>query len=156
MKEICLTKGKIALVNDFDFERLNQWKWYADRIKNKVYAARKNPKKIYMHREILKVKNFQYVDHINGNGLDNRRENLRICTNSQNGQNRGKNKNNTSGFKGVCFHARTQTWIASIWVNRQRVHLGYFKGSIDAAIAYNEAAVKYHGKFAFLNEISVL
>ena len=89
----------------------------------------------------------------NGNGLDNRKANLRICSNSQNQANRGVGKNNTSGFKGVWFDNRVLRWRAAIQVLKKRIQLGKFDLKEDAARAYNKAATKYFGEFALLNRI---
>ena len=155
MKEIQLTQGKVALVDDEDYEYLNQWKWH---VSNGNYARRtiynfKLCKALFMHREIMKVSKGLLVDHINGNSLDNRKLNLRICTNSQNLRNRLKNINNTSGYKGVRLINSTKKWRAQIWLNSKYYHLGLFNNIKDAARAYNAAAIKYHGEFANLNKI---
>ena len=91
-----------------------------------------------------------HIDHRNRNGLINLKANLRLCTNAENGRNRKKNRNNTSGYKGV-FKFRDR-WLARIGVDMKSVHLGVFKDKKEAALAYNEAAIKYHGKFALINE----
>jgi hypothetical protein len=93
------------------------------------------------------------VDHINGNTLDNRKENLRICTQNQNGKNRLLNKNNVSGYKGVTYKKANKLWCAQIVVNYHKMYLGLFTTAEAAALAYNEAAKKYHGEFAKLNEV---
>lgn len=93
------------------------------------------------------------IDHINGNGLDNRRKNLRLVTKSQNMMNRGIQKNNTSGFMGVSFHKATGRWRAYIKKDKKQFYLGLFDNKKDAAIAYNEATKFYHGEYAYLNKI---
>ncbi len=93
------------------------------------------------------------VDHINGNPLDNRRENLRICENAENNRNKGLTKASTSGYKGVSLYKRSGTWRAYIVTNYKQKHLGTFDNPIDAAKAYNVAAIKFHGEFARLNDI---
>lgn len=162
MKRIALSQGKFALVDDEDYQDLSQEKWYALRDSNTFYAARgiridKKKSIEQMHRRILGLKrgDGKHTDHINGDGLDNRRNNLRIATNIQNGQNRTiRQSNNTSGFKGVCWYKKDKKWVAQIQINSQHKHLGYYKSKIDAATAYNRAAIKYFGKFAKLNRIS--
>lgn len=153
-KQIELTQGKFALVDDEDYDWLVQWNWYYD----SGYAMRsakgchgtRRPK-IRMHREIISVSRELSVDHINGNKLDNRRCNLRACTQSENKRNRGKSKNNTSGYKGVHFYSPKKPWTVSIRVNNKQIFLGNFADPVDAAKAYDRAAIKYHGEFAKLN-----
>lgn len=158
-KEIQLTQGKVAIVDDDDFEYLNQCKWCANNMKGKFYAVRAytlNSKNIfiYMHRLITNNNNPKmHTDHINGFTLDNRKINLRICTNSQNQMNTKFKINNTSGFKGVFFDKTHKKWRSMIRLNYKLKHLGYYIDPIDAARAYNDAAIKYHGEFANLNKI---
>jgi hypothetical protein len=159
MKEIKLTQGKVAIVDDDLFEYLDQWKWCACKISNRFYAIRSyrlNSKKIfiYMHRLITNNNDSKmHTDHKNNNPLDNRIENLRICTNSQNQMNTKVQINNTSGFKGVTWNKIVKKWVAQIKLNNKLINLGYYINPIDAARAYNEAALKYHGEFAHLNKI---
>jgi hypothetical protein len=154
MKEILLTQGQIAIVDDQDYEWLAKWKWCAVRRKNSYYALRHEgvrmaQKNIFMHRVITNSSDGMDVDHINGNGLDNRRSNLRICTHAENNKNRRKQKNNTTGFKGVSPSGRK--YQAQISVNNKNIHLGTFSTPEDAAYAYDEAAKKHYGKFAKTN-----
>lgn len=159
MKEIPLTQRKVALVDDVDYEWLIKWKWYAiKKTKRKTwYAARmqggsrKNRKVIYMHKEIIGRVPGLEVDHRDGDGLNNQRENLRHCTLAQNQQNKGRYSNNTSGYKGVYKIKERDSWTASIRVNRSPVYLGIFKDPVEAAKAYDEAAVQNFGEFARLN-----
>ena len=92
-----------------------------------------------------------HVDHINGNPLDNRKSNLRICTNAENQRNRGVNKNNTSGYKGVCWAKQNKKWKARIKHNGKLIHLGYYKDKEEAARAYDKKAKELHGEYAYLN-----
>ncbi len=160
MKEIPITKGLVVLVDDEDFERVNQWKWQADR-KHKwsktLYAKRtygngSKKKSISMHHFIM-GKNIQ-LDHKNGNGLDNQKHNLRPANGTQNNANRPKfTKTVTSKFKGVCLDKRYSKWRSSIRCHGKLTCLGYWKSETDAAIAYNKAAIVIFGEFAKLNEI---
>ncbi len=153
MKKIILTQGKVALVDDKDFEYLVNWTWYYSiRGYAELYERGKT---IRMHRVVLERKlghsDFEDTDHINGDSLDNQRDNLRPATHVQNSYNRGKNKNNTSGYKGVDQYAQTGKWRARIQVNGKNTCLGYFYNKIIAARAYDRAAIKYHGEFICLN-----
>lgn len=157
--EIFLTQNKIAIVDAEDYAYLNQFKWYAFKHRNTFYAVRwlfKENKQIalLMHREILKPSKNIKIDHINRNGLDNRKCNLRICNNSQNMMNREKQCNNSSGYKGVCWVQHANKWMAQIGVNKQNKYLGYYSTKEECAEVYNEAAKKYHGEFAELNRIN--
>lgn len=143
-KSIPLTQGKFALVDDEDFEYLNQWDWFF----HSGYAKRTG---LRMHNVIMCPQNGLEVDHINGDKLDNRRANLRVCTHSENMKNRKNNKDNTSGYKGVVFHSPSGKWQAQIGVNKKHYSLGLFDNKIDAAKAYDEAARKYGGAFANVN-----
>jgi len=149
MKRIPLSQNKFAIVDDGDFEYLNQWKWSLMMRGGKFHASRKDSdrKVIYLHREILKPDSKFQVDHVNGDGLDNRRSNLRVCNKSQNMANRGKQVNNTSGYKGVTFHKFSGKWMAQCG----KVYLGLFVDPIFAASFYNETAKKAYGDFAKLN-----
>ena len=104
-----------------------------------------------MHRLIAKTPDELFTDHINGDQLDNRFENLRICTKSENGMNRGAMANNTSGFKGVSWINKYKKYRAHISVSKKNIHLGYFDDPVTAAHVYDQAAKKYHGKFANVN-----
>lgn len=156
MKEIKLTQGKVALVDDEDFELLNKFKWYTQRCENNFYARRftskPNRKNISMHREIIKPPIECFIDHKDHNGLNNQKNNLRICTILENGRNSRKRNDNSSGYKGVDYNKRERKFRARIKVDKMhRINVGYFNTAIEAAIAYDSAALKYHGKFANLN-----
>lgn len=151
MKEIPLTQGRVTLVDDDDYEYLSQWKWY---FSTEGYAVRHEEGKgttILMHREIIKTPRDKQTDHINGNGLDNQKKNLRICTGAENQHNARLRKDNTSGFKGVYFYTDARKWRATISINQTRRVLGTFLNKIDAAIAYDVAAKEYFGEFAKTN-----
>jgi hypothetical protein len=148
-KSIPLSQGKFALVDDEDFEYLNQWKWHC----HHGYAERSDHgfTPVRMHREIIHTPTGWYTDHVNGNPLDNRKINLRACTASENQHNSKLNKDNTSGYKGVYFNNKQNKWYAKIRVNGKLSHLGYFNNPIDAAHAYDIAAVRLFGRFAKTN-----
>lgn len=152
MKKIKLTQNKYALVDDEDYEYLNQFKWYY----NGRYAARREPgvnnKMQLMHRVILKPGD-NLTDHINGNGIDNRKCNLRIATHSENIRNTQKQKGCTSKYKGVYWNKTDKIWRAKIFFNKKRIHLGSYDKEIDAAKAYNNKAKELYGQFARLNII---
>ena len=158
MREILLTQGRVALVDDEDFEWLSAWKWYAKENGKSWYAARldslRKPRRcIYMHHLLLDPPLSMRIDHRNHNGLDNRRQNLRICTRQQNQMNRQKQDGCSSQFKGVYWYRQTGKWRAHIKISGISQHLGYFAEEENAARAYNEAAKKLFGSFACLNEI---
>lgn len=104
-----------------------------------------------MHRLIVGAVKGEIVDHVNGNTLDNRRENLRKCSKSQNAQNSKRHRDGVSGFKGVSFHRRSKTWRARIRNDGREVCLGYFHSPVDAARAYDRAAFEMFGEFAKVN-----
>ena len=146
-----------ALVDEEDYEWLNILRGW--RITTYGYAQlSKRPFYFLMHRLIMKgagipqPSNKHEIDHINGNGLDNRKENLRWVTPSQNQHNRRKTKNNTySKYKGVSWDRQHKVWVAKISVNYKRIYLGGYKTEITTAKAYDQAAQKYFGKYAKLN-----
>lgn len=160
MKEILLTQGKVALVDDEDYEYLNQWKWHAYKCRNTYYAgrnsSRKNPPKriIQMHRIILGLTDGNIlIDHQDHNGLNNQRNNLRKATKAQNQQNSLSFRKSTSIYKGVVKHKNHGKWQAQIAKEGKHFYLGVFNTQKDAAIAYNTAAKELHGEFAALNEV---
>lgn len=154
IRYIALTQGKVAIVDFVDYERLNRWRWCAVLVKGgKWYAIRRvwinsnDNYAVLMHREILGAASDIEVDHQNGNGLDNRRSNIRIATHSQNGMNKGITSRNRSGYKGVSMHPCGK-WQARIAANKQEFHLGLFDSPELAFEAYRKKAVELHGEFA--------
>ena len=148
-KKIELTQGKFAIVDDGDFERLNQHKWSAQKGRNTYYAIRGvrengKHKRIYMHIEILGKKNGLQIDHINGNGIDNRRTNLRHVTSRQNRQNLHINK--SSKYPGVYFDNYRLKWVSGIRVNGKHKNLGRFNNEIDAFNRYRIAVMELGDK----------
>lgn len=145
MKEIKLTQGKVVLVDDEDFERLNQWKWYAENHKNTFYVKRQLPRingkqcSIYMHNVIIdkSLKGLE-TDHRDGNGLNNQKENLRHVTLRQNQQNR-KHQNSSSQYPGVHWNRASKSWMARIHINGIRKYLGVFANETEAFFAYKQA-----------------
>lgn len=156
MQEIPLTKGMIAIVDDADFHWTNQHKWYAQSSNGKWYAARRlsrredrNRKLVLLHRVLLNAAPDKDVDHRNGNTLDCRRENLRLCSESQNLHNRGLVKSrNKSGYKGVYFDKQRKKWRSRIMIDRKMIELGFFNTPEDASEAYNKTVREYMGEFA--------
>jgi hypothetical protein len=157
-KEIQLTQGKVAIVDDADYEYLNKWKWFVNKFRGKFYAVRtsranKKCSCILMHREIMNPKKGFVIDHIDGFTLNNLRDNLRICTHGENLRNQKLSVKNKSGFKGVHWHKLGKKWVSSINIDRKILYLGLFIDAKEAAKKYNDAALKYHGEFAHLNKI---
>jgi len=151
MKRIKLTKGKYAIVDDEDFEYLNQWKWniswngYATRSQHiRLGVGKYTSKGVWMHRIINNTPKNLITDHINMNKLDNRRCNLRDADKSLNGINRGKNKNNTSGCKGVSWDSWTNMWRAELMIKGNKVRMGRFSKLEDAIKVRKEAELIHH------------
>lgn len=159
MKEIRLTKGQVALVDDEDFGYLNQWKWcssYEPRISNyyafrREYVSYRKQETIKMHRLIMSTPNGMEVDHINGNTLDNRKSNLRNCSHAENIRNREVSKRNKSGYKGVSVSSSGKWWARIRIDGAPQLYLGTFTTPEDAARAYDKKALELFGEFAKLN-----
>lgn len=149
-----------VLVDEENFEELNQFKWGVHKHRNTFYARRESRVDgkrigIKMHRQImnLNTKDALIIDHKNHNGLDNRKENLRVCTVLQNNRNRTSAKNSSSKYLGVGWFKLTNKWRAEIRVNKKKFSLGFFADENEAAMAYNNAAITHFGEFANLNKI---
>ena len=141
-----------TLVDDEDYVELMKHKWHIKMCAKQRYAVRKhNRKALYMHREITTTPKGVLIDHKNGNGLDNRKQNLRNCTKQENARNTGKISNNKSGYKGVSWAKKANLWRAQIQTGEGVKYLGCFFCLIKAAKAYDTAARKYHGEFANTN-----
>lgn len=157
--EIALTRGVVALVDQCDADLL-QYKWcitngYAMR----AIGVNGKQSSILMHRAVFErvlgraLHTQEHIDHINGVRTDNRRLNLRVATQLENTRNRGAQRNNKSGYKGVSFDKYAGRWVAHIRANGKTMHIGYYDTPEEAARVYNEAAIKYFGEFARLNDI---
>lgn len=156
MKEIILSQGQVALVDDADFAWLNQWKWSAGWNPHGLtywairddYSGGKR-KKVWMHKFIMGAGPGQEVDHKNRTTLDNQRHNLRFATRQQNNCNQGPRSDSTTGYKGIT--RRGKRWAAQIALNQKKFCLGTYNTQEEAARAYDVAARKYHGEFAYQN-----
>lgn len=160
-----LTQGKFAIVSAEDYEWLMQWKWCSNKRirKDGSYywrAVRNGPRPkhemVYIHREIAKRMGLPHAkeyDHKDRNSLNNTRQNIRPSTHSQNMMNRPKVLGSDSRFRGLTWQENVCRWRVRIKVNGRTIQVGYFDYEIEAALAYNEAAKRYHGEFAQLNEI---
>jgi hypothetical protein len=162
MRTIELTQDQVAIVDDEDFDWLSLWIWSAgkDRTGNKFYATRTveispRPNRqfhiVKMHRLIMDAPDGVEVDHIDGNGLNNQRSNLRLATHQQNMCNQGLLSTNSSGWKGVRWHKQRQKWQARITVDGREIHLGLFGDPVEAAKRYDAAASEYFKDFARTN-----
>jgi len=156
---IRLAQPKYAKVDPEDYERLRRYEWFAKKGRNSFYAFRRvaidkggKRKLIYMHQEVMEVADGKVADHINHDGLDNRSDNLRAATHSQNMCHRKKCSGATqSKYKGIYWRKDIRKWIAQIKFEKKQIHLGCFRDEIEAAKAYDRGAIKYHGEFACLN-----
>ena len=157
MKEISLSQGKFALVNDEDYSKVINYpcKWIAYRDRYVWYSRAHKSKGgnacISMHRFILEPKDDEQVDHIDGNGLNNQRDNLRVANSSQQRMNSEKRRNTLSIYKGVFYCKSTKKWRVLIIKNYHLHHLGYFKDEKEAALVYDVAAQELFGEYAKLN-----
>ena len=163
-KRVPLTQGKFAIIDNEDFERVSKFKWHyrKKRPNTKTGYAARGVRKLgtksgfttqAMHTFILGLNPFSIVDHINHDGLDNRKINIRKVDHFGNTQNALKRIDNKSGFKGVCIHKASGKFCAQIMGNKDRIWLGLFNTALEAAKAYNKAAKKYYGEYACLNKL---
>ena len=153
MKTIPLTQGALAKVDDDDYEWLKRFRWHLVRRNKRTCYARRSShgRKIMMQNEILAPLPGFVVDHINHNGLDNRRANLRVCMPADNSLNSRPRKNTSSKYKGVSWHKRDKKWQAYIQYRGTRYSLGYFNNQLDAAFAYDDKARELFRSFVCLN-----
>lgn len=158
MKEIPLTQGQVAIVDDEDYEWLSAFSWHAKfNPGTKTYYAERSVytptgvRTFGMHRDIIGATLGTEVDHLDRDALNNRRYNLRTCTTSQNQANRGAPVNNTSGFKGVTWNKSSQKWQAQIETMDRKLYLGVFASKETAARAYDVKATELFGEFAYIN-----
>lgn len=157
MREIQLTQGKFTIVDDEDYEKLKDFKWWYSKIGYAVHteyiSLTQGSNKIYMHRLILETPLNMCCDHINGNRLDNRKCNLRIVTKQQNQWNRSSTGKGSSKHKGVYFSKQKNKWLSKIQKDFKEYHIGFFATENEAVIAYNKKAVELFGEYAKLNII---
>lgn len=163
MKLISLTKGQFAIVDDCDFEMVSKFKWHLKISTGLMYAARwirrqdGSMSTQSIHRFLMGVDDTKIqVDHVNHNGLDNRRENLRIASSSQNCKNQRIRSNNKSGYKGVYFDKRSRKFVAQYGMDGRLIGLGRFSCPMEAARHYNRAAKENGEGFEFLNNVDPL
>lgn len=158
MKRIELTQGKIALVDDEDFDYLSSFRWHAIQCKHSPdlwYAVHQESKpkrrRISMHSLLMPHRDGHVVDHVSGDGLDNRRSNLRYATPKENMQNQKRHSDSKSPYKGIWRAPRCDRWGVQIYHNKKRHYLGLFKDPVDAARVYDFVARQVFGPFARLN-----
>lgn len=153
---VALPSGHVALIDTGDLELISTYRWFIRRSRGGLYVrgyplGGPNVPDVHLHRLILGAPDGAEVDHINRDGLDNRRANLRLVTRAQNVRNMGGQRRSRSGYKGVAWDARTSKWRAKIEIDGHAIHLGRFADAWDAAQAYNAAARAAWGEFAFQN-----
>ncbi|MDY0356607.1 MAG: HNH endonuclease [Sedimentisphaerales bacterium] len=153
IRYIPLTRGKFAIVDAADYEWLSKYKWLATgNEKRGFYAGRRvGQGMLLMHRAIMQPPPGMVVDHISGNGLDQRRANLRVCSQRHNSHNRRPSRWTSSRFKGVYFCRATGKWVATIGFEGRSIHLGSFDDEVEAARVYDRKARELFGEYAYLN-----
>lgn len=166
MKNIALSRGYVAIIDDEDFEKVSQYKWHASQHEKKIYAKRKRwipdesittkqgkyvkkgyYKTIALHRVILDAPDDMEVDHINGNPLDCRKINLRVCSHEQNMWNLKGRSDSKSGYRGITWDKQTQKWRATLTYKKQFINIGRFDNLDDAIKAHQEKAKELFGEF---------
>ena len=155
-RRLRLSKGQTTLIDDEDYPLLTRYKWHLTAngaVQGSIPTGRRGSKHILMHRMIMNAPPNVQVDHKNGDRLDNRKENLRLCNNAENNRNVGlrKKKGRTSPYKGVSWCKNTNKWRAGITLNYRWIHLGRFIDPKEAALAYDNAAMLYFGEFSRTN-----
>jgi len=152
-RRIPLTQGKFAIVDAEDYYRLVEFRWHTTTGANTFYAVASPPgeKKITMHRMIMDAPGHLVVDHIDHNGLNNCKTNLRLCTTAQNNHNCSPKKGTSSKYKGVGWNKGKKRWVAMVRFNNKIHFLGHFENEIDAARAYDKKAADLFGEFGHLN-----
>lgn len=161
MKLIPLTQGKFAQVDDDDFDFLNQWKWHCRRSPHTCYAITvfypSNSRKtiqVRMHWLVIPTSdNTKIVDHINHQGLDNQKKNLRLCSHIENSKNKNPSKGSSSKYLGVSWRKSRNCWVSQIQLGGKNKHIGCYNNEVEAALAYNKKAKKLFGDFANLNKL---
>lgn len=156
-REVPLTKGYVAIVDDADYNEITRWKWsYSGGYAVRKVQTERGTKSLGMHQQLMGTPAGMVTDHINGDKLDNRRSNLRVCTYGQNTANRPADRDNKhSPYKGVTLRKgrKANPWSAWITSGGRRQYLGVFPTAKQAARAYNAAAIEIHGEFAWLNDV---
>lgn len=158
MKEIPLTQGKVAMVDDEDFEYLSKNKWFCAKGRNTFYAQRRDGKNgpiIHMHRLIMNTSINKEVDHIDCNGLNNQKVNLRNCTRIENSYNSRMKSTNQNKVKGISFAKWANMYRVQLKTNGKRIHVGYFKTIFEASSAYNKHVLQTRGAFAKINKEAI-
>lgn len=154
MTEVPLSNGLVAVIDDEDAAAVLAYRWHAQPRRHTTYAYRcfVNAEKKWSTQALHKfLTGYAVTDHVNGDGLDNRRANLRAATTPENGRNRRRGDNNTSGYKGVSLQRSSGRWVAHLQSEVRRLHLGRFSTPEEAARAYDEAARELYGDYAALN-----
>jgi hypothetical protein len=149
---VTLTRGCEAIIDAIDVPLVDRWNWHATFCRRTVYARRNGNSafeqcSVIMHRVIMGAPDGLQIDHIDGNGLNNCRANLRLATSSENNRNSQLRRDSTSGLKGVSWHKRHKKWVSGIKANGKRIHLGVFDTAEAAYAAYVAANQKIHGEF---------